>query len=388
MQEYPIPLDEEARLATLESTGAIRRSGDAVLDHAVALVRHIMDAPVALVSMVAHESQHFIARCGIDMDSTSREASICTHAIMRRHALVIHDAEVDPRTRSNPLVLGAPFIRFYAGAPIILSTGVRLGAVCAIDFQPRVDVDPQALIALQSLAAMVARHLEKLDDQKSAQARIDEALNGARREVLSLVSQELRAPAAVMRDAAKLDQDGAHALSRDGLASSAEQLEQLADRIASFANAIPNGLGLEEAGVCLDALLARCCAMAAPDAAARRLAVTRDTPAGLKVVADEVHLTNAVFALLRGAMTAAERQVSVSARTGRDGEIVIEITHDGPAPATDRDPSLKGLPLARSLAALHGGAVWAGDDARDRACMVVTLPAWRRVAPLATETAA
>jgi len=388
VQEYPIPLDEEARLATLESTGAIRRSGDAVLDHAVALTRHIMQAPVALVSMVAHESQHFIARCGIDMDSTIREASICTHAIMRRHPLVIPDAEVDPRTRSNPLVLGPPFIRFYAGAPIILSTGVRLGAVCAIDVQPRMDVDPQALVALQSVAAMVARHLEKLDDQKSAQARIDEALNGARREMLALVSEELRSPAAVMRDAATLDQEGAHALSRDGLASSAAQLEQLADRIASFANAIPNGLGLEESSICLDAMLARCCAMAAPEAAARRLAVTRDTPAGLQVLADELHLTNAVFALLRGAMRAAERQVSISARIGGDEEIVIEITHDGPSPATDRDPSLKGLPLARGLAALHGGAVWAGDDARACACVVVTLPAWRRVAPIAADSAA
>ncbi len=93
--------------------------------------------PIALVSLVGRDKQIFKARVGLDICETSRDVSFCAHAIVEREdVLVIPDARKDPRFASNPLVIGSPFIRFYAGAPLIGFAGQPLGTLCIIDRKP------------------------------------------------------------------------------------------------------------------------------------------------------------------------------------------------------------------------------------------------------------
>ena len=64
------------------------------------------------------------------------------------------------RFKDNPLVTGAPHIRFYAGAPLVTSNGMRLGSLCVIDVEPR-NLDAEQLMVLANFAEVVVREIEK-----------------------------------------------------------------------------------------------------------------------------------------------------------------------------------------------------------------------------------
>ncbi|NIJ17428.1 sensor histidine kinase [Sphingobium vermicomposti] len=124
---------------------------DEITDFAAALC----GSPIALVSIVEDERQRFLARTGLDADETPRDLSFCAHAMLDDAIFVVPDASVDPRFRDNALVTGPPFIRFYAGAPLLGREGVPLGALCVIDDRPRQD-----LTAMQRQGlALLARHV-------------------------------------------------------------------------------------------------------------------------------------------------------------------------------------------------------------------------------------
>src|SRR5690606_13749270 len=83
------------------------------------------------------QRQRFLARRGIDARETPRDASFCAHAMLLESAMEVPDARDDPRFAANPLVTGAPHIRFYAGQPLRSEEGIPLGSLCVIDREPR-----------------------------------------------------------------------------------------------------------------------------------------------------------------------------------------------------------------------------------------------------------
>ncbi len=110
--------------------------------------------------------QWFLARVGLDAEETHRDISFCGHAIVREEVFVIRDALQDARFYDNPLVVGSPFIRFYAGVPLRIPMGYNLGTLCIISPRPRPDfgsADEAILRDLGSLAisAIAARALHE-----------------------------------------------------------------------------------------------------------------------------------------------------------------------------------------------------------------------------------
>ena len=171
---FPLLAGEQERLRALSSYRLDGPSPEAAFDHVVQLAADLFHVPIALVSFVEENQQFFKARVGLDVCNTSRDASFCAHALASDDVLVIPDAHADPRFADNPLVTGAPFIRFYAGAPIVTPTRQRLGSVCIIDTDPRPLLTQHDQKLLKSLASIVVDHLERrrLDMVRRAATRM------------------------------------------------------------------------------------------------------------------------------------------------------------------------------------------------------------------------
>ena len=156
----PLPADEADRLAELRDAAVLDTEAEEIFDRAVQLASHIADTPIALVSLVDEHRQWFKAAVGLAAPETPREVAFCAHALLEPGAVFeVEDAAVDVRFATNPLVLGEPFVRFYAGVPLVTTSGRALGTLCVIDHVPR-RLDDDQRHALESLAALVAGQLD------------------------------------------------------------------------------------------------------------------------------------------------------------------------------------------------------------------------------------
>jgi ribonuclease BN (tRNA processing enzyme)/GAF domain-containing protein len=136
-RKAPIPEDEARRLASLKSLGLLDTPPDPRFDRITRLASRYFAVPIALISLVDRDRQWFKASVGLDIVETSREASFCAYTVVDRKTVVVNDALADDRFAENPLVIGEPRVRFYAGAPLILSNGTCLGSLCLMDTRPR-----------------------------------------------------------------------------------------------------------------------------------------------------------------------------------------------------------------------------------------------------------
>lgn len=161
-------LDEELRQRTFASYGVLDTQAEQSFDDVAGFAAALCDAPIALVSLVEGDRQWFKARVGLDADQTPRAHSFCDFAMLGDDIMVVPDAQADPRFADNPLVTGAPDIRFYAGAPLRSPTGVPLGSLCVIDRTPREGLTDLQRQGLQVLAAQVVQLLESRRHEQQA----------------------------------------------------------------------------------------------------------------------------------------------------------------------------------------------------------------------------
>lgn len=146
-------IDDAARLSTLAELGLEGdAAADPVLDAIVARAAALCAAPVALVTALGIDQQWFKARTGTEATGTPGEVAICRHTLAHGDTLVIPDLAADPRTATNPLVTGEPFVRFYAGVPLVVD-GQALGTLCVLDVDPRAGLTDDQRAGLAALAA-------------------------------------------------------------------------------------------------------------------------------------------------------------------------------------------------------------------------------------------
>jgi GAF domain-containing protein len=132
------PFNESPRITRLRELMVLDSAPEPLFDSIVQLASEVCGAPIALVSLVDAERQWFKANVGLPgVNETPRDVAFCAHAIEDDALFEVPDAARDPRFRANPLVIGAPDIRFYAGAPLVLPGGERIGTLCVIDRQAR-----------------------------------------------------------------------------------------------------------------------------------------------------------------------------------------------------------------------------------------------------------
>ncbi len=153
------PPNEAERQELLDSLRLLDTENEEVFDRITRLVARLLKVPTALFSLVDADRQWFKSRVGLDALETPREQAFCAHAILQDQPLVVPDATHDERFADNPLVTGAPNIRFYAGVPIRSSGGLPIGTLCAIDDHVRV-LSADELCILIDLADIVQKEVQ------------------------------------------------------------------------------------------------------------------------------------------------------------------------------------------------------------------------------------
>lgn len=163
---------EQQRLHALARYQILDTPSEESFDRIARIATRLLEAPIALVSLVAEAHQEFKACLGLNRRRTDRAISFCTHAIAAGTTLVIPDATQDARFAENPLVTGTPHIRFYAGAPLRTPDGFLLGTLCVLDTRPRRLAAAQVR-SLEDLAALVMSELELRREQAERAAAED-----------------------------------------------------------------------------------------------------------------------------------------------------------------------------------------------------------------------
>ena len=161
MQPAPQLHNEAQRLAVLEALSLTQELQEERFQRLAGVARAICRTSIALITVLDTDKQWFKASLGLGGRCTDRAISFCGHAIQDDAVFVVEDAAADARFADNPLVMTAPHIRFYAGAPISLANDIRLGTLCVIDPSPR-QITALERHALTQLADVVRDELLRL----------------------------------------------------------------------------------------------------------------------------------------------------------------------------------------------------------------------------------
>lgn len=160
IKQCPIPENESQRLRAVRSYEIIDTPPEVNFDTLTRVAMHAVNTPAGVIGLMDADRLWFKSQIGIGVPQLDRKIAFCAYAIMRpNETLVVEDLQQDPRFRENPLVTQAPYLRFYAGAPLIDRHGYALGTIAVVDTQPRAFSEVQRIL-LRDLSALVIAALE------------------------------------------------------------------------------------------------------------------------------------------------------------------------------------------------------------------------------------
>ncbi|MDZ4743978.1 MAG: adenylate/guanylate cyclase domain-containing protein [Verrucomicrobiota bacterium] len=157
-----IPAYESLRMNSLRKLRILDTPTEERYDRIVKLAAQIFDFPVAYISLVDNDRQWFKSKVGIDKPETPRDISFCGHTILENRTMIIEDTLLDERFNQNPLVTGPGQIRFYAGRPLSVETGLNVGSLCLMDRVPR-KLSARDLEVLDQLGKLVEHEFRMLE---------------------------------------------------------------------------------------------------------------------------------------------------------------------------------------------------------------------------------
>ncbi len=154
-----LPVTEEKRLAELRGYQILDTLPEPSYDDISLLAAEICGTPIAAVSLIDADRQWFKSKVGLEVSELPRDMAFCAHTILTRDVLVVSDTRSDERFADSPLVMAEPWIRFYAGAPLVTPSGEALGSLCVVDRVERTLTEAQTG-ALRALSRQVMVQLE------------------------------------------------------------------------------------------------------------------------------------------------------------------------------------------------------------------------------------
>jgi len=154
----PFPENEARRIEALKELKLLDTKIEDRFERITRIAAAAFDVPIALVTLVDQDRQWFKSRFGLSVTETPRDQAFCAHTILDKDVMIVRDTLLDPRFADNPLVIGEPRIRFYAGYPLTLPNGTSPGTLCLIDTRPR-ELDEVKINLLRDLGRLVEREM-------------------------------------------------------------------------------------------------------------------------------------------------------------------------------------------------------------------------------------
>jgi diguanylate cyclase (GGDEF)-like protein len=152
------PLNEVTRLSSLRSLHILDTAAEERFDRLARLAKRLFGVPIVMISLVDANRQWFKSCVGLNASEMPRDISFCGHTILGDDILIVPDASLDERFHDNPLVIGDPKVRFYAGCPVGLVNGDVLGTLCLMDQNPR-EPDDEDCKLLRDLARLAEQEI-------------------------------------------------------------------------------------------------------------------------------------------------------------------------------------------------------------------------------------
>ena len=137
MKEAPIPKNELKRIASLYALDLLDTPPEERFDRLTKTAIQIFHVPISTLTLIDANREWFKSCQGLSKTEGDRAISFCGHALVENKILVVQDTTKDERFADNPTVIGKPYIKFYAGVPIMSADGQRIGAFCIKDIKPR-----------------------------------------------------------------------------------------------------------------------------------------------------------------------------------------------------------------------------------------------------------
>jgi len=187
--------EESARLEAVKSFLQLNFDKSMEFQDIVNLAAELCEKPVALITLLDKEVNWVKVKTGIELDIMPRETSFCQYSIQQDDLLVINDTTKDSRFDNNPLVNEAPNVRFYAGAPLIVKNGLKLGTLCLFDEKPNSLTELQ-----QKTLTILSRQVTFLMELELGQLLLKEHVaeiekqNTSLRKIAQIQSHDIRQP--------------------------------------------------------------------------------------------------------------------------------------------------------------------------------------------------
>ncbi len=202
------------------------------LDGILRLATEVYQTPVAFITLIDEHEQLFVANRGFEVTRMPRATSFCTEVIKKYDVMVVSDVFADERFVNNPLVVNAPNIRFYAGAPLSTQEGHNIGTLCVMDvMQKEVSDDKKQLIdvlARQAIHLMELERTYKILNEKMQQV---ERQNKALKDIAFIQSHEFRGPLSTIMGLMNIIKDEDYTSPKENLIVMEEYIAKLDQKI-------------------------------------------------------------------------------------------------------------------------------------------------------------
>lgn len=410
---YPKPFDEDYRLQVLRRLNILDSEPEPEFDRLTMLACRHFGTKFAVISLIDADRQWFKSTCGLDARETPREQAFCAHTIMESEILFVLDATQDKRFNTNPLVVGPPNIRFYAGAPIHVENAA-IGTLCIIDDKTRDAFGPDdqeslaafAKIAEDALAVRIQSH-RKTEALAQEAERLAEAGETAKAQFLALMSHELRTPLnAVIGFAECISSEllgpvepAKYKEFAERIAVGGKRQLRLVNRLLELTS--EGRVDVVDEVVDLRALVARCIETLSGETLMAGVTVAVGAPdSTVTLEADRLHLEQILLEVIGNAVkfTPQGGRIYIEYDIDTDDAVVLEIRDTGTGIADEAfadalavfgrldaegDKAIEGLgvglPIAKKLAELHGAELTLSSPAERGTRVVVRFPSYRTV---------